>query len=184
MNRKGYIKAALTACGALTLLIGLIIWMRQAPGVSAGEITVYKSPTCGCCNKWVSHLRDAGFKVNTINSDDLESIKLSAGVQPFLQSCHTALVDGYVVEGHVPASDIKRLLQERPAVTGLAVPGMPAGSPGMENTELYMTVGEQVAALETAGFENVSLLLEVNGLALYGASVPRTVTTRTATQAD
>ena len=96
------------------------------------EIRVYKSPTCGCCEKWVEHLRAAGFAVQTSDVPDVTPIKLENGVTPELSACHTAFVGGYVVEGHVPASDIRRLLAERPAVAGLAVPGMPMGSPGME----------------------------------------------------
>jgi hypothetical protein len=111
---------------------GALFLAKSVPKADAVEITVYKSPACNCCNKWVDHLRDAGFLVTAKNSSDMDSIKLSAGVKPMLRSCHTALVEGYVVEGHVPASDIKRLLQERPAVSGLTVPGMPMGSPGME----------------------------------------------------
>ena len=96
------------------------------------EVTVYKSPTCGCCTEWVAHLRRHGFRVKTEDLTDLQSIKTRHGVPAALQSCHTALVGGYVVEGHVPADLVDRLLQERPKVTGIAVPGMPVGSPGME----------------------------------------------------
>jgi hypothetical protein len=96
------------------------------------EVQVYKSPTCGCCEKWVEHLRAEGFTVRTNDVPDVTPIKLENGVSPELSACHTAFVGGYVVEGHVPASDIRRLLAERPAVAGLAVPGMPVGSPGME----------------------------------------------------
>ncbi len=96
------------------------------------SITVYKSPTCGCCSKWVRHLQDNGFEVNAINRDDMNSVKSQAGIPRQLASCHTATIGGYVIEGHVPAADIKRLLRERPAVAGLSVPGMPMGSPGME----------------------------------------------------
>jgi hypothetical protein len=96
------------------------------------EIKVYKSPTCGCCEKWVEHLRTEGFAVVTHDVADVMPIKLENGVKPEFSACHTAFVGGYVVEGHVPASDIRRLLAERPAVAGLAVPGMPVGSPGME----------------------------------------------------
>lgn len=99
---------------------------------SAPTITVYKSPTCGCCNAWVDHLRENGFRVAATNTNALDSIKRRHGVEAGHASCHTAIVGSYVVEGHVPAADIRRLLAERPAVTGLAVPGMPAGSPGME----------------------------------------------------
>ncbi len=95
-------------------------------------VMVYKSPSCGCCHKWVDHLEEAGFTVETKDMVDVTPIKEQNGVDPDMRSCHTALVDGYVIEGHVPASDIKRLLKERPAVAGLAVPGMPMGSPGME----------------------------------------------------
>ncbi len=96
------------------------------------EVLVYKSPTCGCCKKWIAHLQQNGFNVTAKDVRDVTPIKIKNGLTPQLASCHTALVDGYVIEGHVPASDIKRLLKERPAVKGLSVPGMPVGSPGME----------------------------------------------------
>ena len=95
-------------------------------------VDVYKSPTCGCCSKWVDHLREEGFEVRTTDTGDVADFKASHGVPQQVESCHTALVAGYVVEGHVPASDIQRLLRERPAISGVAVPGMPIGSPGME----------------------------------------------------
>lgn len=96
------------------------------------SVVVYKSPTCGCCNGWVEHLREAGFEVEPRDVRDLMSVKLDAGVPPSLSSCHTALIDGYVVEGHVPADVVKKLLAERPPVAGISVAGMPVGSPGME----------------------------------------------------
>ncbi|MEQ1912289.1 MAG: DUF411 domain-containing protein, partial [Vicinamibacterales bacterium] len=92
----------------------------------------YKTPTCGCCNKWVEHLRNNGFTVRTVNLDRLADVKARHGVPSRVQSCHTGVIDGYVIEGHVPASDIHALLKKRPSVVGLAVPGMPIGSPGME----------------------------------------------------
>jgi len=95
-------------------------------------VVVYKSPTCGCCSKWVDHMRAAGFRLEVHDVDNLAAIKAQHGVTHDLQSCHTALVDGYVFEGHVPAEDIRRFLAERPEYAGLAVPGMPMGSPGME----------------------------------------------------
>jgi hypothetical protein len=96
-------------------------------------ITIYKSPTCGCCAKWVDHVRAAGFVATVHDTEAMDAVKRRQGVPAALQSCHTALVGGYVVEGHVPAADVLRLLREKPAaVKGLAVPGMPAGSPGME----------------------------------------------------
>ena len=96
------------------------------------EITVYKTPTCGCCSKWVSHLESNGFKVNAINQRDLSSLKQQLGISPSLQACHTAKIGNYFVEGHVPASDIKKMLATKPDIQGITVPGMPMGSPGME----------------------------------------------------
>ncbi|MEX2271183.1 MAG: DUF411 domain-containing protein [Vicinamibacterales bacterium] len=95
-------------------------------------MAVYKTPTCGCCAKWVEHMKQNGFTVHVTDLNDLSSIKSKHGVPTGVQSCHTGIVNGYVVEGHVPAADVKRMLKERPAVAGLALPGMPAGSPGME----------------------------------------------------
>lgn len=95
-------------------------------------VTVHKSPTCGCCKLWVAHLEQAGFPVEVVESDTLEPIKRDVGVPAGMASCHTAQVAGYFVEGHVPADDIVRLITERPDAKGLAVPGMPLGSPGME----------------------------------------------------
>jgi len=104
-------------------------WLMAAP-----EITVYKSATCGCCKKWVSHLEENGFKVNAINVKDVIPHKIKHGVTPQLASCHTAVIDGYTIEGHVPAADIKRLLKEKPKnIVGLSVPKMPVGTPGMEH---------------------------------------------------
>lgn len=96
------------------------------------RVTVHKSPTCGCCTLWVDHLRGAGFAVDVVETPDLEPIRKQVGVPVGKASCHTAQVDGYFVEGHVPADDVKRLLAERPDARGLTAPGMPLGSPGME----------------------------------------------------
>ena len=96
------------------------------------DIVVYRSPTCGCCSKWLDHLKKHQFNVEDIVTDDVASIKKKHGVPDNLASCHTAIVDGYVIEGHVPAADIKSLLKMKPKVIGLSVPGMPAGTPGME----------------------------------------------------
>jgi len=95
-------------------------------------VLVYKSPTCGCCTGWVEHMRAAGFQVETRDIRDLMAVKIDAGVPTAMSSCHTALIDGYTVEGHVPADEVKRMLAERPDVAGIGVPGMPTGSPGME----------------------------------------------------
>jgi hypothetical protein len=102
------------------------------------EITVYKTPTCGCCGKWIAHLEANGFSVTTQNRDNLSEIKAENHITPNISACHTAIVDGYVVEGHVPAEAIFRLLKERPDVAGITVPGMPAGSPGMEIPSGYV----------------------------------------------
>ncbi len=99
---------------------------------SLPEITVYKSPTCGCCTDWEVHLEKEGFKVISHKERNMNRIKKSLGVKSHLASCHTAVIDGYVIEGHVPANDIKRLLKERPPVAGLTAPGMPQHSPGMQ----------------------------------------------------
>ncbi|MGY6274119.1 DUF411 domain-containing protein [Methylomonas sp. MgM2] len=96
------------------------------------EITVYRSPTCGCCGKWIEHIKQNRFVVKDIISDDMQAIKQKYGVPADLASCHTAVVDGYVVEGHVPAADIRKLLETKPDVAGISAPGMPVGSPGME----------------------------------------------------
>lgn len=107
-------------------------WAGISLPAFAAEVTVYKSPTCGCCKEWVKHMRANGFSVKTQDVPDVTPHKIANDVPVALGSCHTATVDGYVIEGHVPASDVKRLLKERPRVRGLAVPGMPIGSPGME----------------------------------------------------
>jgi len=101
-------------------------------GVSV--ITVYKSPSCGCCGKWIDYLRANGFEVKVEDMDDLSEIKAASGVPRQLQTCHTAVVEGYVVEGHVPADALRSLLHDRPKVAGIAVPGMPVGSPGMDGS--------------------------------------------------
>jgi len=102
-------------------------------------VQVYKSPTCGCCSKWVSHLEANGFTVEATDVNDINLIKRSYGIPPALASCHTAVVGDYLVEGHVPAEDIVQLLKQKPVIKGIAVPGMPIGSPGMEgrNPQAY-----------------------------------------------
>jgi hypothetical protein len=107
---------------------------RQAR-IAQADMVVYKSPTCGCCDAWIEHARDAGFSVAAVDLvayDAITGVKAEQGIPLDLASCHTTVVGGYAVEGHVPAHVIRRLLDEQPALRGLAVPGMPAGSPGME----------------------------------------------------
>jgi len=96
------------------------------------DVVLYKNPNCGCCGKWADHMRESGFSVREVSTQQMNIVRDEAGVPRELGSCHTALIDGYVVEGHVPASDVRRLLEERPLVSGISVPGMPLGSPGME----------------------------------------------------
>ena len=103
-----------------------------AAGAANEVLDVYKLLHCGCCEGWAAHMRSAGFAVRITELEDLGPVKSRFGVSDDLAACHTAVIDGYVVEGHVPAREVLRLLRERPAATGLAVPGMPIGSPGME----------------------------------------------------
>jgi len=109
---------------------------------NAAQLTVMKSPYCGCCAKWIEHVQQHGFTVKVVDTEDMASVKKRLGVPDRLASCHTTMAGGYFIEGHVPAADIKRLLAQKPKATGIAVPGMPAGSPGMEaaGKEPYATV--------------------------------------------
>ena len=118
----------LATCLLLALGGAAALAQRQAPVT----VEVYKSATCGCCVKWVDHMRAHGFTVRTTDTDKMTEVKAKLGVPQPVQSCHTAQVGGYVLEGHVPAADVQRLLKERPAIAGLAVGGMPVGAPGME----------------------------------------------------
>ena len=116
---------------ALFILSSIPLLTCAAHGKST-IVRVNKTPTCGCCGVWVTHLQKAGFTTEVKDFNDLTAIKEKLGVPASLASCHTAEVEGYFVEGHVPAADIERLLREKPKAKGLTVPGMPAGSPGME----------------------------------------------------
>jgi hypothetical protein len=114
---------------SMVILTGMLFWKVYA---AAPLMTVYKDPNCGCCSIWVEHLRKNGFEVKVQDAGNMVEIKRKLGVPTHLQSCHTGVVDGYTIEGHVPAAEIQRLLKERPNAKGLTVPGMPLGSPGME----------------------------------------------------
>lgn len=121
----------------------LVVFTLAQPALAEpASITVYKSPTCGCCNEWIAHLETAGLPVASVNQSDMTPVKDRHGVPKKLQACHTASVGPYFVEGHVPAQDVLRLLAERPDIKGLTVPGMPIGSPGMEgpNPERYQVL--------------------------------------------
>lgn len=119
--------------GSLVAVLGVLVLLITQQTVAA-DIVVYKSPTCGCCGKWVEHMENAGYSVDAENRRDLGPIKRELGVPGRMQSCHTAKVGGYFVEGHVPADLVKRLLADKPDIKGLTVPGMPMGSPGMEGS--------------------------------------------------
>lgn len=110
----------------------------------SSDLAVYKSPTCGCCGAWVEHMTGAGFRARVFEVADPGAVRRAQGIPEPLASCHTAVIGGYVLEGHVPAEDVRRLLEERPDALGLAVPAMPLGSPGMETPdgrrELYDTL--------------------------------------------
>jgi hypothetical protein len=135
MKRRTFLAAG--AGTAALALMPEVFAQRALP-----TVVVYKNAGCGCCGEWEKHMRAAGFRVEGHSVADVMPMKRKLGVPDALQSCHTATVDGYVLEGHVPADDVKRLLRERTKVRGLAVPGMPVGSPGMEGgpPEPYSTV--------------------------------------------
>ncbi len=117
-------------------------------------VTVYKSPSCGCCGAWVDYLRTNGYQVKVVDLDDLSEIKSASGVPPAVRTCHTAVVDGYVVEGHVPVDALRKLLAEKPKLAGIGVPGMPIGSPGMPGTPVQHY---DVVAWDKAGKTSVYL---------------------------
>ena len=119
----------------LTLIAALIAGTSTAVAVAGEIVDVYKTPNCSCCRKWADHLRKAGFDVRTHNVLSLLAARNHFGVPDSMASCHSAKVAGYVIEGHVPVADILLLIQEKPVARGLAVPGMPIGSPGMEGTK-------------------------------------------------
>jgi hypothetical protein len=123
-------RAALLALVAVPLVPAIARAQRALP-----EVQVYKSPTCGCCKDWIRHLQANGFAVQATDVPDSRFMRARFGMPSKFASCHTALVGGYVIEGHVPAREIKRLLREKPTALGIAVPGMPVGSPGMDGPE-------------------------------------------------
>ena len=116
--------------GVVVTLAAPMAACARSPG--RHTIAVHKTPTCACCDGWVSHLRDAGFDVSVTITPDLAALRRQHGMPDALASCHSALIDGYFIEGHVPAGDVRRLVAQRPDAVGLSVPGMPLGSPGME----------------------------------------------------
>lgn len=120
----------------LRLILLPLLFATWSCMASAETIVVHKTPWCGCCTKWVEHLQAAGFTVEVHEHENLTPVARELGVPDALRSCHTATVAGYAIEGHVPAADIRRLLKEKPQAAGLSVPGMPIGSPGMEQGDM------------------------------------------------
>ncbi|ODS58185.1 MAG: hypothetical protein ABS36_04390 [Acidobacteria bacterium SCN 69-37] len=128
LTRRSWLRVTTTAAAAMVPAFTL-----GAEGAQAlPAVTVHKDPSCGCCSLWIGHMERAGFRVTATDTTNMPALHAKLGVPAHVQSCHTAVVDGYLVEGHVPADEVKRLLKSRPAVKGIAVPGMPLGSPGME----------------------------------------------------
>lgn len=127
VSRRSLLRQAAAVAAGLTALPRLLA--ARAPKIA---LLVYKDPGCGCCEKWVEYMGKAGFEVSARNTSDMDTIKRRYGVAPAIASCHTALAEGYVIEGHVPSDLVLKLLKDKPKVAGLAVPGMVTGSPGMD----------------------------------------------------
>jgi hypothetical protein len=154
-NRRGFLRAGLLAAVSALGARELLAQQGAAPQ-SLPVMTIYKSASCGCCKLWVDHARTSGFTVREVNTEDLSGVKREMGIPARLASCHTVVVGSYLVEGHVPANDVKKLLRERPAgVRGLAVPGMPIGSPGMEQGPTSGYERYDVMAFTSAGATSV-----------------------------
>ncbi|MDY7015008.1 MAG: DUF411 domain-containing protein [Cyanobacteriota bacterium] len=110
------------------------VWDRQTEAYAGNvKMTVYRSPSCGCCGLWIEHAKKHGFQITDIKTENIDAIKRDNNVPENLASCHTTIIDGYAMEGHIPADEIKRFLKQKPQAIGLAVPGMPLGTPGMES---------------------------------------------------
>lgn len=154
-NRRSFLRLAGAALGGVALTaIGAETLFAQQQG-ALPPMTVYKSASCGCCKQWVEHARANGFTVRIVDTEDLNSVKREMGIPAALASCHTVVVGSYIVEGHVPAADVKRLLRDRPRVRGLAVPGMPIGAPGMEQGPVSGYERYDVVAFEQSGATRV-----------------------------
>jgi len=129
---------------SIAMISGLVLFALSSRSQSSAPlISVFKTPTCSCCGKWVEHLKKSGFTVKVQEVNSTAAYQKQYRVPQGMGSCHTAVVDGYTIEGHVPAADIKRLLKDRPKLAGIAVPGMPLGSPGMEGarSDAYSVLG-------------------------------------------
>ncbi len=129
-----------TMRNARTAALALMLSLTAVPALAAELATVYRSPSCGCCEEWIAYLKSKGFDATVISTDDLGAVKAKMHVPVDMQACHTAVIGGYVIEGHVPVEAIAKLLAEKPHVMGIAVPGMPGGSPGMSGPAESFTV--------------------------------------------
>ena len=132
LSRRSFLVRAAALAGTSSLLVASRA-LAESTAAKPVDVTVYKSPSCGCCTKWVDHLKaNKAFRVATRDVDDVDPVKDGLGIPPKLRSCHVAVAGGYAFEGHVPVDLVAKVLRERPKIAGLAVPGMPVGSPGME----------------------------------------------------
>ncbi|MGD8428603.1 MAG: DUF411 domain-containing protein [Balneolaceae bacterium] len=147
--------------GVILTVAGILIWniisnyyeRQETAPQKTTEVVMYKNPGCECCDKWASYMQQHGYKVSVNQSQNMPALKTKYGVPGNMESCHTALIGGYIIEGHVPIEDINRLLKEQPAVIGIAAPGMPASSPGMNtafnkpyNVYLFNDSGSKIYA--------------------------------------
>lgn len=151
MDRRGFLAAALVSAGALIARrAGAAVPTRT--GMVRPPVTVYKDPSCGCCKKWVEYMQKSGFTVTAHDDSDMDALKDHYGVPSGVRSCHTAIVGSYVIEGHVPAGDVDKMLMRKPQIAGLAVPGMVMGSPGMEGamSKSYTVLAFQKTGATTA----------------------------------
>ena len=154
VSRRALLISATVAAGG-----GALAWtlLGSTESAGAGTITVWKSPTCGCCTGWVSYMRGKGYRVNVNSVDDTVPTKVRLGIPEKLHSCHTSKIGDYIIEGHVPAGAIEKLLAERPALKGIALPGMPEGAPGMDGSPGIYHVVAFTADGHLAGFANVGV---------------------------
>jgi hypothetical protein len=148
MRSSRTLVALVAAVGTLALTTATVRDARSENAAKKPTITVYKDPNCGCCKNWIQYLARHGYQVDAKDSPDMPGIKQSLGVPAGLTSCHTAVVNGYLIEGHVSAEDIDKLLAQKPKIAGLAVPGMPMSSPGMDGPR---TKAYQVLAFDKNG---------------------------------
>tara|TARA_R110001592_G_scaffold254129_6_gene517546 strand:+ start:1817 stop:2365 length:549 start_codon:yes stop_codon:yes gene_type:complete len=174
LNRTARIVAGLSAVFAFILVVACTE-KPQAPVDTSNakiiQMEVFKQASCGCCGKWIDHIEGAGFEVKARNRQNLNAIKKEFGIQPRYQSCHTGVVDGYIFEGHIPASLVERFLEEKPGdAIGLAVPGMPVGSPGMEMEERFDSY--DVLLLKSDGSSEVYAHIDGPGWTDQASSAP------------